>query len=477
MKYFKYILFAMLLPGTGMLSSCSDDAENVLLQLFDSPMKVTAISPTKGYVGGTFAITGSNFGASDQLIQVKIGSTDCSIVSCSDERIVARVPEGVTSGIVSVSLKNDTTLTTDSTFTVVTPNLTAASEKAFRGDTLKVTGTNMPTKIGKSDLTAYFGKTQATVGKYTADAAGNATISIVVPTTLAVGTSSLRLQLYGYDIFTKDINILEAPVIESLDGKVITSGTMTLSGKGFSDFGDNVTVYFGSEAVKATVISDTQLSVNVPSSYTGGEVKISFGSCMPAISLGTPTLLPTGEVTSYFLKNTATPMDYDTDGTLNRGWITPTDWTVNGTYTGLGYKPAEKVFGAEALAQTYPQNAKMYQVATLPAGTYTLTVTTEKVTNTKGRFGTLLMVTSGNGTLPDLTDKSATTGVSGWWYSKDDASSVIAAKRITDTKTTSTAKQTLEFTLDKETEVTIGFVFQVNGDGKVLMSALRLDRK
>ena len=461
-----------MLAASPMLTSCDDEHDVVLLTHEGVAMTVTGISPAEGYAGGTFAVNGTNFGAADQLIEVKVGETSCSVVSCSDARIVVRVPENLTSGNVTVGLKGGESITTDYTFNVIKPNITSAIDKAWLGTTITLTGTNMPAKSEASSFSVLLGTTQAKVTDYTVDADGNGSLTIVVPNTLEAGVYRLVASLYGVNFHTADIDIHECPTLHSIDGQLISYGSLTIQGKGFQDFAGQVKVNFGETSVDATVISDTEMTVNIPTSYTEGEITVSFGDQIPPVTLGTPVILGTGDITSKFLTNCTAPMEYD-DTQVSYNWTTPTGWSVNGTYAGFGYDTSSSLFGVTAFRQTYPQNAKMYQVVTLPAGSYALELDVEEVSNTKGRFGAFLMVTKGNGTLPDLGDKVA--GHSGWWPTTED--DIIASYRITDNKTTSKETRTLDFTLDSQQELSIGFVYQVNGDGKVLMSALRLIKK
>lgn len=469
MKYYHYIFAVFMLAASPMLTSCNDDHDVVLLTEEGEPMTVTDISPAEGYAGGTFAVNGTNFGAADQLIEVKVGDVSCPIISCSDARITVRVPEGLTSGKVTIGLKGGESVTTDYTFNVIKPNITSTIDKAWIGTTITLSGSKLPAQAEKDNITVFIGDTQANVSDYTVDAEGNGSFIVTIPNTLKAGTYSLNANLYGANFFTSDIEIDECPTVQSLDGQMIGYGTLTIKGKGFQDFAGQIKVHFGETDVDATVISDTEMTVNVPESYTEGEVTVSFGDQIPPVTLGTPVIFAIGDITEKMLPNSIAPMAYD-EALMKDNWAIPTGWRHIGDLGSYGYLTSSSVFGATA-RNPYPINSKMYQVVTLPAGSYTLKLDLEQVSNTKGRFGAYLMVTRGNGTIPDLSD--ALTGHKKvWWPVVED--DIIASYRITDNKTTTQETRTLDFTLDQQQELTIGFVYNINGDGKVLMSGLHL---
>lgn len=472
MKYPYYIFALFMLAASPMLTSCDDEHDVVLLTHEGEPMTITDISPAEGYAGGTFAVNGTNFGAADQLIEVKVGDISCPIVSCSDARIVVRIPENITSGKVTVGLKGGESVSTDYTFNVIKPNITSTVDKAWLGTTLTLSGTQMPAKTEMSSFSVFLGETQAKITDYTVDAEGKGSLTLVIPNTLQAGTHQLTASLYGANFYTSDIEIRECPIVQSIDKQLIGYGTLTISGKGFNDFAGQVKINFGETSVDANVVSDTEMTVIVPTSYTEGEITVSFGDQIPPVTLGTPVIIGTGDITDKMLTNCSVPMEYD-ETAVSYNWSTPTGWSVNGSFAGFGYDTASSIFGVTAFRQTYPQDAKMYQVVTLPAGDYTLELDVEQVSNTKGRFGAYLMVTRGNGTLPNLSDK--VTGHSGWYPTTTD--DIVALYRITDNKTENQETRTLDFTLDNQQELTIGFVYNINGDGKVHMSALRLIKK
>ena len=77
---------------------------------------ISSFSPTSGPVGTSIFITGQNFGTTAEANIVKIGSTTATITSASQTEIFIDVPEGASTGAISVTVDGKTN--TAGTFTV-----------------------------------------------------------------------------------------------------------------------------------------------------------------------------------------------------------------------------------------------------------------------------------------------------------------------------------------------------------------------
>lgn len=99
-KLYNYLLFALF--SLSIVSCDKDEEEVVHLANQDPVVTVTEISPVKGYVDTEFAITGTNFGVVPEDVEVYLGKTKLELISCEDQRLMVRVPEGATLGNISV---------------------------------------------------------------------------------------------------------------------------------------------------------------------------------------------------------------------------------------------------------------------------------------------------------------------------------------------------------------------------------------
>lgn len=170
------------------------------------------------------------------------------------------------------------------------------------------------------------------------------------------------------------------------------------------------------------------------------------------------------DVSEKYLKNFTQPFVPADGCPPSDSYSTPADWYVSDnckvnvasdpvTYPEL-QGCLELRFGRNCIGaisfDTNPQigieNGKMYQTTTLPAGKYLLSVTpfNEFLTNYWGGTGTCLLVLSQGKEIPD----------------KENLESAIAyVDTYTDTS--------IEFTLDQDTEITIGFLFNYPDSGPI----------
>lgn len=92
---------------------CSDDDEDPLTEF-----TVTAITPDSGTVGTEITITGTNFPTNASDVNLTFGGAAATISSISSTQIVTMVPNGATSGDVSIAA-NGFTKSTPTSFTVL----------------------------------------------------------------------------------------------------------------------------------------------------------------------------------------------------------------------------------------------------------------------------------------------------------------------------------------------------------------------
>ncbi len=92
---------------------CSDDDEDPITEF-----TVTAITPESGTVGTEITITGTNFPSDASAVNLTFGGVAATITSISSTQIVTAVPNGATSGDISI-VANGFTKSGPSTFTVL----------------------------------------------------------------------------------------------------------------------------------------------------------------------------------------------------------------------------------------------------------------------------------------------------------------------------------------------------------------------
>ena len=109
---------ALSLFAVAALWSCSKD-DGPSTPTVETPT-ITGFSPTSGPVGTIVTINGTNFGTTAASNTVKIGTTTATVTSPTATKLTITVPEGATTGKVSVTVGGKTA-TSSSNFTVVQP--------------------------------------------------------------------------------------------------------------------------------------------------------------------------------------------------------------------------------------------------------------------------------------------------------------------------------------------------------------------
>jgi len=104
---------------------------------------ITGFTPATGLVGAALTITGTNFSTTGADNTVKFNGTTAVVNSSTATQIIASVPEGATSGTISVTV-NGITAISSASFTVVSPpTITGFTPTTGEvGDTVNITGAN-----------------------------------------------------------------------------------------------------------------------------------------------------------------------------------------------------------------------------------------------------------------------------------------------------------------------------------------------
>ncbi|MEQ8472222.1 MAG: IPT/TIG domain-containing protein [Marinoscillum sp.] len=211
-RLFKNICFVALLATTGLyLASCGEDEGG------DDPRipVVLSFSPDSGEPGDNVTITGTDL---DGATAVTFGSVAGTIVSNSATELVATVPEGATTGKVSVRTEGGLGQSTGD-FTVIVvgavtvSSVTPVSGKA--GDNVTINGTEMMTvssvKVGDVEATI--------VGT------SETSVEITIPEGAATGLTSLTIVNDG------GTNTTSTDAVAFYVFKMMTELTMTFDGE------------------------------------------------------------------------------------------------------------------------------------------------------------------------------------------------------------------------------------------------------
>ncbi len=259
---------------------------------------------------------------------------------------------------------------------------------------------------------------------------------------------------------------------------------VVIIGTNFGTNKDKVSVSFNGTAATVESVEDNRIVVITPDDYESGEVTVTISQYTEYTMTGTKLVNPTkpGDVTALYLKNYTRPFVQFAykDGQQGDGTMAiPTEWIVNEAARQYINKNAtyvdERVGGMfhnnDALGmQTgwgHPSsplsvtNGKMYQVATVTPGKYELIMTCIEVNVATDHV--YLVVNRGGDGLPDADQVEGN-------------SNVVVSSNFTNVAYNATPVVTkLDFTLQEETELSIGFVASFGKDKYFKVSDIQLN--
>ncbi|WP_420603376.1 Ig-like domain-containing protein [Flagellimonas sp.] len=283
----KYIYFCFLALGLTLLSCGKDDSPKTVVE---NP-EITGFTPEEGPVGTAVTINGKNFSTTAAANTVKIGTTVATVTSATATKLVVKVPEGATTGRISVTV-DDYTYSSAKTFTVteivqplsivLNKNETTLYPYDTYMETLSVTSDlegNTLTWASDDETVAIVDQngvvTPLKVGtaKVTAAAGGGTaecTINVVDGPVTKLELDKTELELFTDDTAVLEISVLEAAV-ESTSPAVWSSdneGVATVDQEG-----NIVAIAPGEANITATVDNESATSVLTvnPNFYVVGE--------------------------------------------------------------------------------------------------------------------------------------------------------------------------------------------------------------
>jgi hypothetical protein len=218
------------------------------------PPTITGFSPASGPVGTVVTISGSGF---DGATAVTLNGTSLTgITVVSDEQITATVPEGASSGQISVVGPIGTGTSTGS-FSVIPPPTISGFSPASGGIGTEVTigGTGLTwvtsVTLNGTDMTGLTVISDEQISATVPAGASSGQISVITPGGTATSTGSF--------------SVIPPPTIGGFSPGSGPAGTeVTIDGTGFAGATD---VRFGTTSVGAgnfTVLTDEQITATVP---------------------------------------------------------------------------------------------------------------------------------------------------------------------------------------------------------------------
>ena len=272
MKKIYYSLFLLL--SLFIWASCDKGGEEIVdLKYEGRAVSVSSISPVAGYVGEELTINGEQFGVSPELMKVFIGENQTEIVSCSEERLVVKVPEGATTGKIILNLLGSTYVS-ELTYEVLgKPSVTAISPiQGFPDDEITITGNNLGSTLSAVKLIF-----TGTSGAAQVVSCENTKIVVKVPAKATTGPVDLTISKQHVNTpLSGESGKFTVLQHASFTGVSAESGyrgaKITIQGEGFVGTDEKpLKVYFGDVEAEVVSFTDTEIVIIVPEEATTGD--------------------------------------------------------------------------------------------------------------------------------------------------------------------------------------------------------------
>lgn len=296
--------------------SCDGDDEEVVNIINQDPVvTVTEISPDKGYEDNEFTVKGTNFGIVASDVKVYIGNSELEVVSCEDEAITVKVPQGTTAGRISVIVygqRVDTQLMYD---VLGNPGVAKIEPVyGFVGDEITFSGHDLG--VSSSFYSVLFaGKTET--AQFVSEPADDSFV-VKVPSGAESGKITLTITDKPVNL-PAQFTVLQHAALEKLSlekgfaGSEITITGANLNPEILANEGlelEGVRVFFKKgkkeEPIAAEIVgspTDTEIKVKVPSDLAAGDYEISVSTSFEDIEKTLAyTVLPTPEVTGISVR-------------------------------------------------------------------------------------------------------------------------------------------------------------------------------
>lgn len=272
MKTYPFMLrLSVILLGalvTFVVISCSDDDDQPAPP--PSAPAIKNFSPGAALPGTTVTITGENFSGVAAENIVDFNGVTATVTSATTTTLVVIVPDGATTGPISVTV-NGTKATSSGTFTPLNTSIMAFTpESGVAGTTVTISGSNFSATT--SENIVKFNGVEAEVTAATAT-----TLTVIVPAEATDGKITVTI----HDKVTTSANDFIIPELEitSTFPPIAAEGiSVTISGKNFSPVAEHNIVAFNGVEATVTAVSETEITVTVPTGATTGPLSLKVGT-------------------------------------------------------------------------------------------------------------------------------------------------------------------------------------------------------
>lgn len=267
--YSLYMLLSLLI-----WTSCDKGGEEIVnLKYENRAVSVSSISPVAGYIGEELTINGKQFGVSPELMKVFIGEDQTEILSCTEEQLIVKVPEGATTGKIILDLMGSTYVS-ELTYKVLgKPSVTSISPIiGFPDEEITITGDNFGSTLSAVKLAFTGTKEMAQVVS-----CENTKIVVKVPAKAATGPVDLTISKQHVNTplsgESGNFTVLQHASFTGISTETGYRGAkVTLTGEGFVGTDEKpLKVYFGDAEAEVVSSTDKEIVIIVPQEATNGD--------------------------------------------------------------------------------------------------------------------------------------------------------------------------------------------------------------
>lgn len=301
----------------------------------------------------------------------------------------------------------------------------------------------------------------------------NNCIVVEVPQGAQSGDISLQVWTYTLESVGK-YTVIPTPELHSVysnnpqgDSFALGGDEVTIAGTAFGSEKSDVGVTINGKTAEVLSVMDNEIRVKVPANYGSGIVVVTIrGYALEGTALIDPSI--TGDVTRLFLKNYCQPFQR-VNAANETEWDDAIYWVKNANFTNNSLQFTDDVpEGMLAMVGTGKWDGALYQITSLPAGTYDIVVEVADRHTGGGRYGAVFGIVKSEGVFPALTDA----GKKPWNFA--DKTDVLCEINLLEDGVDTFTK---EMVITETTPVTIGFATMLANGNYVKVSDIKIIRK
>lgn len=233
----------------------------------DAPA-VTEVTPPAAAVGVQVAVRGQGFGSDRDAVTVRVGDRPLDVQRVGDREVVARVPDGASSGDLVVEVEGYPAVTVGPFPIVPSARITGfAPTSGGAGTEVRITGEGFSPEPSAN---------RVTIGGQVAEVLGATETELRVR--VPVGRSGpivVRIPRSGEARTARPFQVLPVPEIASIEPEeVAPGGALTVRGRNFGSRSGLIRAYLGERELALEAASDTMLRLRLPADAESGRLRV-----------------------------------------------------------------------------------------------------------------------------------------------------------------------------------------------------------